>query len=160
MKTVLIFCFVICCFTCDAQKRRQNVVYAELLGNGFLGSVNFEKSLPLKPYFAIRCGIGMYGLKNKAVTVPVSLHYLLKTNPGEYWDFGAGITYSGVSVVELYSFIETRNPPSNKYSISFIPSVGYRNHISKKIMWRISVMPVITKAELLPFAGISFGKLL
>lgn len=42
--------------------------------------------------------------------------------------------------------------------VNFIPSVGYRRHTNKDVMWRISLTPVVNKYTFVPWLGASIGK--
>jgi hypothetical protein len=42
--------------------------------------------------------------------------------------------------------------------INVIPSIGYRKHTSRDIMWRIALTPIINKYAFAPWVGFSVGK--
>lgn len=42
--------------------------------------------------------------------------------------------------------------------VNFIPSIGYRKHTTKDVMWRVSITPVANKFAFTPWLGFSVGK--
>lgn len=155
---VLIFAAV----TGNAQTNKpslKNAVYVEFFGNGFLGSVNYERQIFSKPYLAARAGIGLYGLRDKSATFNVGLNYLLPLGRLWFVDFGAGAVYSqndGASYT-IVDYNPGFNPPQN--TISIAPSVGIRKHIASKWLVRATAVPMFNKLGFIPSVGLSLGRL-
>lgn len=48
--------------------------------------------------------------------------------------------------------------PDRTGFINFIPSLGYRRHTKRNLMWRISLTPIFYQDVTLPWIGASIGK--
>ena len=137
----LIVCvlLVISVFSLNAQN---NSIFSELGGNGFFGSINYERKLSENPKILGRVGIGFWSdfgfLGSKTTsgfTIPISTHYLCKIGEKSYMDFGLGTTI-------LESQISL--PNANKYILYFFTSIGYRRDLGANIFFRIHVTPYFT----------------
>jgi hypothetical protein len=137
---------------------KRNAVYFELGGNGLFASVNYDYQLTKKPGFGIRAGIGFYSLNPFQLTIPVGVNYLFEiTKDKSYMELGLGATWTKENV-SLYL-----EPDLSKKRTNFgnyFPSVGYRKHTKKTLMWRISLTPVVNQNGFAPFFGFAFGKLI
>ena len=133
----------------DKAILKKNDIYLEAGGNGLFGSVNYERQLTKEPGLGIRIGVGFYSENSFNVTVPVGINYLFNLkNPKSFIDAGLGVTLAGIDENILLGL----------HFINFVPSIGYRKHTSKDLMWRISVTPVINKYGFVPWVGASIGK--
>jgi hypothetical protein len=139
----------------------QNNIYLELGGNGPLYSLNYERQLTKQPGFGIRVGAGFYSTDPYKVTVPVGVNYLFNLYENSVLlDIGFGVTYSKADV-KLYAMVKRNDPYSyiNTNYFNYIPSAGIRFHTHRNFLWRISLAPVINDYGLLPWIGVSFGKM-
>jgi hypothetical protein len=75
-------------------------------------------------------------------------------NDNSFIDAGFGITWTRI---DGNLFGDSKNLNGNHF-VNFIPSIGYRRHSSKDLMWRISLTPVANKFDLIPWLGFSIGK--
>ncbi len=134
---------------------KRNDIYLEALGNGLFGSVNYERQLTKAPGLGARIGVGFYSEKAFYLTIPVGINYLfpLKSDKS-FIDAGLGATWTQIDG-KLFS--NNKNSNDNNF-VSFIPSIGYRRHTAKNIMWRVSLTPVINKYTFVPWIGASIGK--
>ena len=136
-------------FTFGQSNFNKNDIYLEAGGNGLFGSVNYERQLTKKPGLGIRIGVGFYSENSFNVTLPVGINYLFNLkNHKSFIDAGLGVTWTGIDEKILLGL----------HFINFVPSIGYRKHTSKDLMWRISVTPVINKYGFVPWLGASIGK--
>ncbi|MFV0606455.1 MAG: hypothetical protein ACK5NK_11505 [Niabella sp.] len=103
----------------------------------------------------VRAGIGFYSEKAFYVTIPIGVNYLFKLkNNNSFIDAGLGITWTRNNS-EIFSDSENL---IEEHFINYVPSIGYRRHAYKNIMWRISITPVINEYRLVPWLGFSIGK--
>jgi hypothetical protein len=134
---------------------KRNDLYLEAGGNGLFGSVNYERQLTKEPGIGARIGVGFYTENAFYLTIPVGINYLFALNPkNAFLDAGLGTTFA---------WIDSKVFGDDKYSngehfTSFIPSIGYRKHTDKNVMWRVSVSPVINNEGFVPWIGFSIGK--
>ena len=134
---------------------KQNDVYLEAGGNGLFGSVNYERQLNKQPGMGVRIGVGFYSENAFYVTIPAGINYLfaLKNN-ASFIDAGLGLTWTRI---DGNVFGSDKNSNGNHF-VNFVPSLGYRKHTAKDLMWRISITPVANKYTFVPWLGISLGK--
>lgn len=170
---LLILSFAFASFAQGQDDTRKNTIYAEALGNGLVGSVNYERQLTKKPGLNVRLGTGFYyaayddgySSRNKlVVTVPAGVNYLFRLKGDQsFVDAGLGLTWTRNSKEDIYDHNRVEG------FVIFIPSVGYRRHTKAGYMYRISFTPLagFTRTTYdkddygfkpMPFVGISFGK--
>ena len=134
---------------------KKNDIYLEAGGNGLFGSVNYERQLTKEPGLGARIGIGFYSENAFYLTIPVGINYLFKLkNDKSFIDAGLGVTWARIDG-KLFS--DSKNSNGDHF-VNFIPSIGYRRHTAKDLMWRISVTPVANKDGLVAWLGASIGK--
>jgi len=134
---------------------KQNDIYIEAAGNGLFASVNYERQLTKEPGLGIRLGIGFYTEKAFYLTIPVGINYLFELKKkNSFIDAGLGATWARING-EVFGSSKNSN---GDHFINFIPSIGYRKHTNKNIMWRISITPAANKFTLVPWLGFSIGK--
>ena len=150
--TILAFSIAIFSFGQSAFKR--NDIYLEAGGNGLFGSVNYERQLTKQPGLGARIGVGFYSENAFYLTIPVGINYLFPLNKKSFLDAGLGVTWTQING-NLFSDSKNRN--DNNF-VNFIPSIGYRHHTTKDVMWRISLTPVINKYTFVPWLGAFIGK--
>jgi len=81
---------------------KKNEIFAELGGNGLLGSVNYYRQFGEKPGFGARVGAGVSGTE-ASLTIPVGVNYLIrKIGNHSFLDLGLGATFTKASVY-MYS---------------------------------------------------------
>jgi len=136
-----------------AQKSfKRNAFYFEMLGNGLVLSLNYERQISNKPGLGFHGGVALAGDKP---AFPLGAKYLFDLGKQRsFLEVGAGVTFAEQDMWETnYNQSET-----NPYKAGFIPSVGYRYNAPKGFMWRINYTPVFNKyrTELL-FFGVSVG---
>ena len=157
MKTILLILsfFLLQCVAFAQSSFKQNDIYIELGGNSFFAGVNYERQLTHKPGLGVRFGLGVYGEKAFYLTIPVGINYLFPLkNDRSLIEAGLGVTWARV---DGRIFSKEDNITSDHFT-SFVPSIGYRRHTRRNVMWRISAAPVINKDGLFPWLGISLGK--
>ena len=148
-----IFLIVICSYGQTTFKR--NDIYLEAGGNGLFASVNYERQLTKQPGLGFRLGAGFYSEKAFYFTIPVGINYLFKLkNNKSFIDAGLGATWTRING---NLFGDSKNSIGDHF-VNFVPSVGYRRHTNKYLMWRISVTPIANKYGLVPWLGLSIGK--
>ncbi len=155
---LLVCCAFINVLNAQKQSFKQNYIYTEALGNGFLYSFNYERQFSKKPGLGIRLGMGQLS-KQQNITIPVGLNYLYKIKKKEfvYLDIGFGVTYSKA---EGYFIVVIDHKPGYKHTqlFNFVPSIGARVLKKNKLMYRCSFTPVIGQNGFMPWFGFSFGK--
>jgi hypothetical protein len=134
---------------------KRNDIYAEAGGSGLFASVNYERQLTNHPGLAVRFGAGFYSENAFYLTIPVGINYLIKLKSEKsFIDAGIGTTFTRVDG-NLFSASKNSN---GSHFTNFIPSIGYRRHTMRNMMWRISITPVANKYGLVPWLGLSIGK--
>lgn len=134
---------------------KRNHLYLEAGGNGLFGSVNYERQLTRKPGIGLRLGVGVYSEYAFFLTIPAGIDYLFKLNDnGSFLDAGLGVTWARVDG----NFFSESNNSDVQHITHFIPSIGYRKHTPRGVIWRLSLTPVANKNAFTPWAGISIGK--
>lgn len=134
---------------------KRNDLYFEAGGNGLFASVNYERQLTKKPGIGIRIGVGFYTDHAFYLTIPAGINYLFPLkNKSSFIDAGLGVTWARIDG-KLFSSDKNSN---GEHFVNFIPSIGYRKHTAKDLMWRISITPVANKDAFNPWLGISLGK--
>lgn len=142
-----------------------NTAYAQFLGNGIVLSANYERQIFKKPGLGIHVGIGICGEEGfywngtSRVTIPVGINYLLPLKrDNRFVDFGIGATYAK-SDMQVYILVEHRNPNYvNTNYWSFVPSISYRIHTPKHMMYKYGFTPVINQYGFIPFFEFSAGR--
>ena len=134
---------------------KKNDIYLEAGGNGLFGSVNYERQLTKEPGLGARIGIGFYSENAFYLTIPIGINYLFKLKSAKsFIDAGLGVTWTRI---DGKLFGDSKNS-NGEHFVNFIPSIGYRRHTSKDLMWRISLTPVANRYGLVPWLGASIGK--
>ena len=134
---------------------KRNDIYLEAGGNGLFASVNYERQLTKQPGLGFRVGVGFYSEKAFYLTIPVGINYLFKLkNNKSFIDAGLGATWTQI---DGNLFGDSNNANGDDF-VNFVPSIGYRRHTNKDLMWRISVTPIANKYGLVPWLGLSVGK--
>lgn len=134
---------------------KQNDLYLEAGGNGLFASVNYERQLTKHPGLGVRVGVGFYTEKAFYLTLPVGINYLFPLkNHSSFFDAGLGVTWSRING-DLFG--TDKNSDAGHF-VNFIPSIGFRKHTAKDLMWRISITPVANKYSFTPWLGLSLGK--
>ena len=134
---------------------KKNDIYLEAGGNGLFGSVNFERQLSKLPGLGARIGVGFYTEDAFYLTIPVGINYLFSLkNEKSFIEAGLGATWTRKDG-NLFGEGENSN---GDHFVNFIPSIGFRRHTAKHVMWRINITPVANKYGFVPWIGISIGK--
>ncbi|MBC8111024.1 MAG: hypothetical protein H7Y04_08195 [Verrucomicrobia bacterium] len=154
MKKVilLIFTLTISSLLFGQTTFKKNDIYLEAGGNGLFASVNYERQLTKQPGLGFRLGVGFYSEDNFYLTIPVGINYLFKIKENtSFIDAGLGVTWTR-SEGKLF------DSPNDDHFVNFLPSIGYRRHTTRDLMWRISITPLANKYGLVPWLGLSVGK--
>jgi hypothetical protein len=157
MKRLTLFLFIFGIAFCSSGQTafKRNDIYLEAGGNGLFASVNYERQLTKQPGIGFRFGFGFYSENAFYLTIPVGINYLFKLqNNKSFIDAGVGTTWTRMDG-NLFGGSKNLN---GGHFVNFVPSFGYRRHISKDIMWRISATPIANKYGLVPWLGFSIGK--
>ena len=137
------------------QQPSKNFVYIEAFGNVLFGSVNYERQLTSQPGIGVRFGVGFYSENAFYLTIPVGVNYLFALEKyGTFIDAGLGVTWTRING-QLFGNAKQLQVDN---WVNFVPSIGYRRHTSRNLMWRISLTPVANKYTLVPWLGVSIGK--
>lgn len=159
MKSCLLLLFVfVLDFGALAQDFRKNEVFVELLGNGMLGSINYERQLMKNPGFGVRAGVGIYGTDAR-LTIPMGVNYLIRVIKNHsFLDLGMGATFTQTDGF-FYSMPKLPAGYVKKENYMYlIPSAGLRAYTTRNYIWRIGASVFITDSGALPWLGIGFGK--
>lgn len=157
MRKQIVTAFTLCIVTLSFGQShfKKNDIYLEAGGNGLLGSVNYERQLTKQLGLGARVGVGFYSENAFYLTIPVGINYLFRLKSDRsFIDAGLGATWTRIDG-KLFSDIENSNPD---HFVNFIPSIGFRRHTLKDVMWRISLTPVANKFGFVPWLGASIGK--
>lgn len=136
-----------------AQKSfKRNTCYFEMLGNGLVLAVSYERQIKSKPGLGLHAGVGLAGDKP---SFPLGAKYLFDLGKQRsFLEIGAGVTFAEQDMWEP----NYNQPKADPYKAGFIPSIGYTYHARKGFMGRLNYTPVFNKyrTELL-FFGLSLG---
>lgn len=136
----------------------RNTIFIEALGNGLLGSANYERQLSKNPHLTARVGIGFHAESNFYLTIPISLQYFFDLKKNNFIEAGIGYTWAQFGADDCFYCDGTDN--TDDYSNLYL-SIGYRKHFGNKWMWKVNFSPLITNnhGEIFrPWIGASFGK--
>ena len=134
---------------------KKNTIYLEAGGNGLFGSVNYERQLTKEPGLGVRLGVGFYTENAFYLTIPVGINYLFELNNDKsFIDAGLGVTFTRIDG-DLIG--DSKNSNGDHFT-NFIPSIGYRRHTTRNVMWRASLTPGFNKYGFVPWIGLSIGK--
>jgi hypothetical protein len=116
---------------------KRNDIYLESVGNGLFASVNYERKVTKQPGLGFRFGIGYYSENAFYLTIPIGINYLFKLkNERPFIDTGLGVTWTRI---DGNLFGDSKNSNGDHF-INFVPSIGYRRHTTKDLIWRVSVL--------------------
>lgn len=134
---------------------KRNDIYLEAGGSGLFASVNYERQLTKQPGIGFRLGIGFYSENAFYLTVPLGINYLFPLkNKQSFIDAGLGATWTRI---DGKLFGESKNT-NGEHFVNFVPSIGYRRHTARNVMWRISLTPIANKFGFVPWMGFAIGK--
>ena len=136
----------------------RNAIYAEVGGNGWPLSLNYERHIAGN--FHVRVGAGLY-LADSGV-YPTDQHFLVPIIPvmlqytiggPHHWEFGAGVMIQCVTAgCEYYS------PPESCTAVKATFLVGYRYEDEEGgLMYRAGLTPIVYESGLYYGAGMSVG---
>jgi len=157
MRRQILITLAVCAATLSFGQNnfKKNDIYLEAGGNGLFGSVNYERQLTKEPGLGARIGVGFYSEEAFYLTIPAGINYLFQLKSKKsFIDAGLDATWTRI---DGKLFGDSKNTKGNHF-VNFVPSIGYRRHTAKDIMWRISVTPVANKYGLVPWLGASIGK--
>lgn len=153
LLTALAACFALLSFGQNSFHR--NDIYFEAGGSGLFGSINYERQLTKAPGLGARIGVGIYSENAFYLTIPVGINYLFELKrQNKFIDAGMSATWARQDA----RLFDNNHTVEHNHFFSFIPSIGYRVHTNRNVMWRISLAPVINKFGFVPWLGFSIGK--
>lgn len=142
----------------NQTERLRNTFFVEALGNGMLGSVNYERRLFKKPNLTARIGIGFHAESNIYLSTPVSIQYLIDLKRSSFIETGVGYTWAQYGADDCFYCDGSDN--TENYHNLFL-SIGYRKHFGRDWMWKANFTPLIVNnhgENFRPWIGVSFGK--
>ena len=141
-----------------AQKT-DNGIYLQLGGNGILGSINYERSILQKPLLKAFVGLGVYGINEKKLTIPVGINYLLPIYKNNvFLEAGVGATYTKAEM-RMYIIVDRKTPYVNDKFINPVFNAGIRFQTKKSFLYKANITPVLSQYGIIPHIGFTFGKL-
>ena len=151
LLVVLFAIATLCCPLFAQSPSAPNSVYFELLGNGLMYSLNYDRMF--SESFGGRAGIGYFSPENEAViTFPIMLNYLYGSGNSKL-ELGGGITV--ISQSENISFqFKSSNKEFGGSGVLATITIGYRYQKPEKgIVFRAGFTPFFGKIGF----GLSFG---
>lgn len=141
----------------SAASAQRNVAYFELGGSAVVPSVNYERQLSERWFGRVGFSIvtGEDGDEDDDVTMvfPVTASYLTHPAGNHHLEAGGGVTFITGDSQDLFD--EDDDQISN---LAVTAILGYRYQRPRRgFVFRAGVTPVFHDAELLPWAGLSFG---
>lgn len=115
---------------------KKNAVFVELLGNGTLYSLNYERLIHILPYLSFSARVGASMDHVGSYYFPVLVNVIAGHN-GHYGEFGLGTT------IDL-----THYELNNKWETTYLKTfnIGYRyQKPGGKWLFRIDITPVVSK---------------
>ncbi len=144
-----------------SQKISQtNCLYIEAAGNGFFGSINYERQILKVSGLAGRIGVGF---NTDYFDSTLQFHYPLVLGFDYFFMLDSGRTYIDVGYGQTWltkigtAFEKKYRNRENIYG-SFILSCGYRRIFKNDLMFRISLLFVTNEVGSGPYIGASIGK--
>ncbi|MFM9944426.1 MAG: hypothetical protein ACKVQB_04265 [Bacteroidia bacterium] len=90
-----ILTFALMTFSFSQNHIKKSYIYFEAGGNGFFGSLNYERQLSEKPGLGFRIGLGFYKNALFHFTVPLGINYLFQLkNEKSFIDAGLSATFT------------------------------------------------------------------
>ncbi len=151
----------------------QNAVYVELLGNGLVYSINYDRFI--SPNSSIRAGIGYIGLSASAptdngdgtvsnnnvsaslLTIPITFNYFLGSHDekgrlsSSKFELGLGIIF--IDAGESFGAISAAG-----VGVGGTATVGYRyQSYDGGFVFRVGFTPVFALSAFFPYGGIGAG---
>ncbi len=134
-------------------KINPNHVYFELLGNGGLASLNYERQVLKNTRLNVHAGIGGYYDLGVYVSGILGVTYLADTKwQNRFIEFG--FSMSATPSEETYYAPDDITKGRNLY----MPHLGFRWYTKNQWVWRVSAMAVMGRDGTSPWAGFSVGK--
>lgn len=150
----------------EVREAPKNTVYFELLGNAYLYSLNYERTLLSFPKYSLsgRIGVSSFGTGNAEVGginldfkfryFPLTINFIRHFNSKNNFEAGIGLAN------------EFSNDETDRYVYLFIPTLhtGYRRFMKNNfdfragINWTRADLDQDEGYEVLPWPYISFGK--
>ena len=149
-------CIILLFTAANAQENsnvHQNNIYIELLGNGIIWSVNYERMIFSNSI--IKVGLGYIPkMENdfisapQSILIPIDYIHLIDMNDNAKIDIGIGLTFK---------FGEEEYGDKDEIIPNAILGYRYQPNING-FMFRISFSPYISENRFFPWIGISFGQ--
>jgi hypothetical protein len=136
--------------------RARNAVYVELIGNGLLYSVNYDRMLT--DHLSARVGASYLGARTDTesaslATFPVMINYLTGARSNHHFEAGAGVTLLTASAEDLDDFEE-----AGFDGIAGTATLGYRYQRPQGgFVFRSGLTPFFGAGGVLVSAGVSLG---
>jgi hypothetical protein len=147
--------------TDSTERKAKNLVYLELLGNGGLYSINYERMLGNDlsarlgfSYFSVGASTGDSSAKATLVTAPLMLNYLVGGKNHKF-EVGAGATMIYVSASSSGAGMGSS---AEGVGVAGTGTVGYRYSPNDGgFVFRVGYTPFFGKGGYQSWGGMSFG---
>ncbi len=158
MSILIILILLLPQINCKAQiETKKNNINTQLLGNGLIVSLNYERQIVKNLNLRIHAGAGFYGREKQFLTIPIGLTYLMKLNNKSSLDYGIGMTYTKAEAFYYVCFKLSSTYIENQPHYIVIPSFQYRYQPNENVFIRFGFTPVITNMGFIPMVGFSCG---
>jgi len=136
-----------------------NIIYAELLGNGLLSSLNYERVISND--FSVRFGVGFSfdnsesnsGGHHTTAFFPLAMaNYLIDLYGNNYLEIGGGVLVSSTNFS-----ISTDNYPQSESVVVPTTAVGYRYSPKDGGIFFSAAFDTFIFSGIAPWAGIGIG---
>lgn len=134
----------------------KNTVFIEAGGQGLGLTVQFERTF-LKRHLALRSGVGIYGLMQRKLSIPLSASLRIHLGRKNVLEVSSGITYTRADP-SLYFQVDRKNLGMVK-SAFWVPifSLNQCWMTGRHLTFRWGLSGVVTPYALVPFPGLSVG---
>ncbi len=145
-------------FAQESTRERGRGVFVEILGNGLIGSINYDQRFEKRfDGLGFKGGISYFAFNGSSVAAaPFGLNYLLGKN-GKYFEVGLGATY--LRFADSSNTFSVGNERTIGDGLVGNMIFGYRREpVDGGFLFRASMTPVFGSGTFLPFYfGLSLG---
>ncbi|HNW88492.1 MAG TPA: hypothetical protein PKN48_02450 [Bacteroidales bacterium] len=142
-------------------KEFKNSIYVELLGNGTLYSLNYERSIFHKKFLSVSARVGFsyfkwMGNNNNVFNVLFNMTSVFKIYNRIYFELGSGATYF------INTYVDEYYKNNSILYIDFVCTAGLRIQNYNGFQWRLCFTPKFRSYDGssligMPWGGISMG---
>lgn len=144
----------------SAPPAARNAVYVELLGNGIVYSVNYDRLIT--PNVSARVGVSAAtaedgeGDRATIITAPVTASYLWGRGNSKF-ETGIGVLVASASLEDLGDDLDIGDDVGDT-SVLGTATLGYRYQPADGgFVFRAGLTPIFTTDSFVPWFGVSFG---